>query len=152
MNSQPKLKLNELGYFETRGLNVLAFNNWYDGYFSDAKVTGIELIHHEVRTVTNGDVRLSPTPGQWSPVPQSIDRKIDLEQGRVTVSLAYTDIQFPYQIEVTAQGEGVLITVSLEKPLPAELEGRAGFNLEFLPSAYFHKGFLMDGQSQLFPR
>ena len=58
-----RLKLNDLGYFETRGLNVLAFSNWYDGLFSDAKISGLELIHHEVRTDTNGDVRLSPTPG-----------------------------------------------------------------------------------------
>src|SRR5512145_1213142 len=144
MNSQPKLKLNELGYFETRGLNVLAFNNWYDGYFSDAKVTGIELIHHEVRTVTNGDVRLSATPGQWSPVPQSIERKIDVDQSTVESSLCYPDLDFTYQIKVTAQGEGVLISIYLEKPLPATLEGRAGFNLEFIPSAYFHKGYLMD--------
>ena len=59
MMSQSQLRLNDLGYFETRGLNVLVFNNWYDGYFSDAKISGIELIHHDVRTVTNGDVRLS---------------------------------------------------------------------------------------------
>ena len=40
-----RLKLNDLGYFATRGLNVLAFSNWYDGLFSDAKIAGVELIH-----------------------------------------------------------------------------------------------------------
>lgn len=41
-----RLQLNSRGYFETRGLNVLVFSNWYDGNFSDAKISGIELIHH----------------------------------------------------------------------------------------------------------
>ena len=40
-----QLRLNDRGYFETRGLNVLAFSNWYDSNFSDAKIAGIEIIH-----------------------------------------------------------------------------------------------------------
>lgn len=58
------LKLNALDYFETRGLNILLFSNWYNKNFSDSKISGIEIIHHEVRTATNGDVRLNPTPQQ----------------------------------------------------------------------------------------
>ena len=57
MTTQSKLKITDLGFFETRGLNVLAFNNCYEGLFNDAKISGVELIHHEMRTVTNGDVR-----------------------------------------------------------------------------------------------
>jgi endoglucanase len=56
------LKLNSLGYFEKHGLNVLVFSNWYDGNFSDAKISGVELIHRGVRTATNGDVRMKSTP------------------------------------------------------------------------------------------
>src|SRR5690606_32912589 len=55
------LRLNEQEYFSRPGLDVLVFNNYYDGLFSDAKHAGVELIHHGVRTATNGDVRLSPT-------------------------------------------------------------------------------------------
>jgi endoglucanase len=66
-NGGDELKLNNLDYFETRGLNVLVFSNWYNGNFGDSKISGIEIIHHEVRTATNGDVRLNPTPGQWDP-------------------------------------------------------------------------------------
>lgn len=42
---RPQLRLNDRGYFEKRGLNILAFSNWYDGNFSDAKISGVELIH-----------------------------------------------------------------------------------------------------------
>ncbi len=57
------LALNDKDYFEKPGLNVLVFSNWYDGLFSDSKTSGVELIHHGERTVTNGDVRLNATPG-----------------------------------------------------------------------------------------
>src|SRR5215210_2020368 len=131
------LALNDLGYFEARGLNVLAFSNWYDGNFSDAKISGIELIQHEVRTATNGDVRLSPTPGQWDRVPTLVERRVHAESGSIATYLAYPDHDFQYAITVEARGEGMLVSVNLEQPLPQALEGRAGFNLEFLPSAYF---------------
>ncbi|MCD8094402.1 MAG: hypothetical protein LUF01_16975 [Bacteroides sp.] len=48
------MKINSLGYFETQGLNVLVFNNQYSGGFNDEKNSGIEMIHHGVRTVTGG--------------------------------------------------------------------------------------------------
>ena len=73
------LKINGKGYFETRGVNVLNFSNWYDGLFSDAKISGVELVHHGVRTATIGDVRMSSTPGQWLLAPS--------EAGKQQVSL-----------------------------------------------------------------
>jgi endoglucanase len=83
VNSQPSERwfvLNEQEYFETRGLNVLVLSDWYNGLFTDSKISGIELIHHEVRTVTNGDVRLNPTPEQWDPIPTFVERKVDKEK------------------------------------------------------------------------
>jgi endoglucanase len=55
LSANDVLKLNDVGYFEKTGLNVLVFSNFYDGSFSDAKISGIEIIHHGVRTATNGD-------------------------------------------------------------------------------------------------
>lgn len=150
--TQSALRLNEKEYFERRGLNVLVFSNWYDGLFSDAKMSGVELLHHEVRTATNGDVRLSPTPGQWDPVPTFLDRKVDKENCRIEAFLAYPDYGFKYSIDAQPKADGIVIGVNLEKPLPKELEGRAGFNLEFLPSAYFRKTYIIDGTTGLFPR
>jgi hypothetical protein len=39
------LRLNDLGYFETQGVNVLVYNNLFTGGFNDEKTAGIELIH-----------------------------------------------------------------------------------------------------------
>ena len=60
------LRLNELGYFERQGVNVLVFSNSFNGGFNDEKNSGIEVIHHGVRTVQGGAVRLNNTPEQWA--------------------------------------------------------------------------------------
>jgi len=145
------LKLNDSEYFETRGLNVLVYSNWYNENFDDSKMSGIEIIHHEVRTATNGDVRLEPTPEQWDPFPNLIERKINKKANSIEVLLNYPDYEFEFTIKATAKEGGIFLSVNLEKPLPKELEGHAGLNLEFLPSAYFKKAYIMDGKSNTFP-
>jgi endoglucanase len=146
------LEVNAQGYFETRGLNVLVFSNPYSELFGDSKISGIELIHHGVRTATNGDVRLSPTPEQWDPVSHFENRKVVPQDGLIEVHLSYPAQKFSYVIKAQAHDQGLLLTVHLDKPLPPELGGRAGFNLEFLPSAYFERGYIMDARTGIFPR
>ena len=145
------LQLNDLGYFEERGFNVLAFENGYTGFFFDEKTSGIMLIHHGVRTATGGAVRLKPTPEQWDQIPIVIERKVIPDKNRVDIILRYEDFDFDSRLQVEAQGKGVRIRVFLDRPLPGKLEGRAGFNLEFLPSAYFEKTYTMDGRTGIFP-
>jgi hypothetical protein len=143
--------LNEKEYFEAPGVNLLVFSNWYNGLFSDSKISGIELIHHGVRTATNGDVRLNATPEQWDPIPEFVERKVDQDNGSIEAFMRYPAYDFAFSIRVSRAGQGVRIAVNLPRPLPAELEGKAGLNLEFLPAAYFEKSFSMDGRSGLFP-
>ena len=153
--SQPvasDLKLNDLEYFERQGVNVLVYSNTFSGGFNDEKNSGIEVIHHGVRTVQGGAVRLSNTPEQWDLVPQSTSRTVKPEDNSIEVGLRYPDYDFDSRIVVTAVGKAVRIDVYLDKPLPKELEGDAGFNLEFLPSRYWNKAYLMDGKPGRFPR
>lgn len=145
------LKLTDQGDYRGRGVDVLVFNNWYDDLFSDSKISGVELIQHEARTATNGDVRLSATPGQWDPIGKLVERKVDAKTGVVEATLEYPDYRFRYVIRTEPRGDGVAISVVLDQPLPAALQGKAGFNLEFLPSAYFHKSYMADGRAGLFP-
>jgi hypothetical protein len=144
------LSINDSGYFETRGLNVLVFSNRY-GLFGDEKASGVEIIHHGIRTATNGDVRLNPTPEQWDSIPQFIKKEVNKNNNTIEAFLRYPSYNFNYTIKTEAKNEGIVLTVNLETPLPKELDGKAGFNLEFLPTAYFHKSFLMDGKSGIFP-
>jgi hypothetical protein len=150
-SNSKQIVLNDSGYFETRGLNIMVFSNWYDGSFDDAKISGVEIIHHGVRTVTNGDVRLNPTPGQWDALPEFIERKVDKKNQRIMVSLKYSKYDFNYNIVGEARDGGIYVSVQTEQPLPEALKGIAGFNLEFLPSVYFGKSFITDEKTGVFP-
>jgi endoglucanase len=150
--SSQDLKLNDLEYFETQGVNVLVYNNLFTGGFNDEKTAGIELIHHGVRTAQGGAVRLSNTPEQWDLVPAIPTRKVDRASNTIESVLRYEDYDFESRVVVTAKGKGVEISVYLDKPVPKALEGSAGFNLEFLPSQYWAKTYLMDGRINRFPR
>lgn len=145
------LHLNDKGYFETRGVNVLVFANGANSLFNDAKIAGVELIQQGVRTATNGDVRLMPTPGQWDEMGLVKDRKVDAVTGVVTTTVNYPKYDFTYQVRVAPKDEGVSLSVILDKPLPVALMGKAGFNMEFLPAAYFHRSYLADGVAGTFP-
>ena len=141
------LVLNDSGYFETTGINYLVFSNWYNGMFSDSKMSGIEIIHHGVRTATNGDVRLESTPEQWDVIPTFIERKVNVDEQSIEAVLSYPDFNFQYTIQANSRGKSMVIRVRLDEPLPEALAGKAGFNLEFLPSAYFTKKFTVDQQA-----
>ncbi len=146
------LKLNDQEYIETQGVNVLVYNNLFTGGFNDEKTAGIELIHHGVRTAQGGAVRLSNTPEQWDLVPSIPTRKVNRASNSIESVLRYDDFDFESKVVVTAKGKGVEISVYLDKPVPTELEGSAGFNLEFLPSQYWAKTYLMDERINRFPR
>ena len=146
------IRLNDQDYFEAQGLSVLLFHNAYHGVFGDEKMSGVEIILHGERIATNGDVRLSPTPEQWDPIPQFKERKRSPSGNQLTASLAYPDRKLSYHIEVAPESDGFRVTVHLDQPLPPSLVGTAGFNLEFLPSAYFGKSFMLDTGSGIFPR
>ena len=146
------LLLNEREYFERQGVNVLVFSNSFNGGFNDEKNSGIEIIHHGVRTVQGGAIRLNNTPEQWDLVPKMTRRKVDREQGSIEVGMRYDDYDFDSRVVVTAKGKAVEIAVWLDKPVPENLAGEAGLNLEFLPSQYWLKTYSIDGRLGRFPR
>lgn len=89
------LSINDSGYFEKRGLNVFVFNNRY-GLFGDEKASGVEIIHHGIRTATNGDVRLNPTPEQWDSIPQFVRKDVQKQNNSVEAFLKYPSFDFSF--------------------------------------------------------
>ena len=150
--SAQNLQLNDLEYFERQGVNILVFSNSFNGGFNDEKNSGIEIIHHGVRTVQGGAVRLNNTPEQWDLVPKMTSRKVNKENGSIEVNMRYDDYDFDSRVVVTAKGTAVEIAVWLDKPVPSKLAGEAGFNIEFLPSQYWLKTYRMDDRLSRFPR
>lgn len=161
-SGQEDLRLNEKEYFHKRGLDVTVFSD----YYPDGHQSGITIIQHGNRVAANGDLRLEPSPGQWSPVPKGGKRQVDTENQTITQTLwypdssknrrgfnpiIYPDFTFGYTVEVTAmEGNSFKVAVNLQEPLPAEWVGKVGFNLELFPGDLFGKSYLMDDRFGLF--
>jgi hypothetical protein len=140
-------------YLDTQGFSVFLYDSTYHPVFVDQKNTAMEMILHGQRIATNGDVRLMPTPEQWDLVATLKEKQTDKANGRLTANLAFPTFDLSYTLDVAAEPGGVRVSINLDKPLPEKLAGRAGFNLEFLPSIYMGKAYLVDGtKAGIFPR
>ena len=140
-------------YLGTQGFDVMLYDSKYHPVFVDQKNTAMEIILHDQRIATNGDVRLMPTPEQWDLVATLKGRHADPANNRITADLGFPSFGLSYTLEVAAEPGGVRVSVNLDKPLPENLVGSAGFNLEFLPSIYMGKAYLVDGaRAGIFPR
>jgi endoglucanase len=147
------MKVTDKNYLDTQGFSVFLYDSTYHPVFVDQKNTAMELILQGQRIATNGDVRLMPTPEQWDLVATLKGRHADKANHRLTADLAFPAFDFSYTLEVAAEPGGVRVSLNLDKPLPQKLTGRAGFNLEFLPSIYMGKAYLVDGsKAGIFPR
>ena len=146
------MKLGDLGYFEARGTNVLVYNNIYNGSFYDEKFAGLEIIQRGERIATGGGIRLMNTPEQWDIFGTMTSRKVNRSDSSVEVELTYTDYDFVSRIRVTPKDQGCLVQVFLDKPVPAELVGKAGMNLEFFPASYFGRNYLVDNSARILPK
>ena len=144
--------INELEYFEKTGSNVLVYSNIYNGGFCDEKLAGIEIIQRGERLATGGGIRFMNTPEQWDIYAEMTNREVNRDENYIEVELTYEDYDFVSKIRVTPNDEGVLMQVYLDKPVPANLVGKAGMNLEFFPASYFGKNYLVDGAARILPR
>lgn len=135
---------------EMQGLTVLVHQMQFHPVFRDEKNAGIQLILHGDRIATDGEVRLNPTPEQWDPVPAVVERTHT--KSAITVKSGYTQFNLSYRLVITPEGTGFRVAVNLDKPLSQDLVGKAGFNLDFLPTTYFGKSYIMGEAPGLFPR
>src|SRR5688572_32843094 len=74
------LKLGDKGYLTRPGLDVFVFTDSYP----DGHQTGVTIIQHGVPVAANGDLRLEPAPGQWSPMPATGKREVDAATGTIS--------------------------------------------------------------------
>ena len=151
-NGSQSLTLNDSGYFEEQGVSVLVYSNNANGGFNDEKNTAIEVIQHGVRTIQGGTVRLSRTPEQWDLLPAPVEKNVDRDANMISTSLRYEEYDFDFRIDVTGKGKAVEVSVYLDKPVPEKLIGEAGFNLEFVPSQFWSKSYIVDGRTGRFPK
>ena len=147
------MKVTDKNYLDTQGFSVFLYDSTYHPVFVDQKNTAMEMILHGRRIATNGDVRLMPTPEQWDLVATLKGRRADKANNRLTADLAFPTFDLSYTLEAATEPGGVKVSINLDKPLPQKLARRAGFNLEFLPSIYMGKAYLVNGtKAGIFPR
>ena len=152
-----------LGYFSNHSVNVMAF----DDIYPEGHQSGVSILMHGRRIATCGDVRFEPTPGQWQPVPKQLRRTVDGADHTITTTLRYPDeerdlrggnpmiypdLELVYTVTVRADGDSVIVSVDLDRPLPDGFENRLCFNLELFPGAMFDRPYIMDGRGGIFPR
>lgn len=142
--TDPFWTLTEHATLSAPGLSVLIYHNTYP----EGKQGGVELIQHDVRTLTCGDLRLATMPGQWEPLPEVGEREV-LDDGSVRVRCRFAGADLSYAVCVRPQGRALRVSVDLDAPLPAALAGKAGFNLEIYPGAYVGKSLQMGGVSHI---
>ena len=114
------LHLTQNDVLEMHGLSVLLFHNSYHPVFGDQKMSGLEIILHDQRIATNGDVRLSATPEQWDQIPNFKERKRGTAADEITATCEYPKDDLAYRVNVRPEPGGFRIAVQLDKPLPRQ--------------------------------
>lgn len=167
-HAKTSLELNEKEYFSMPGLDVTFFADIYP----DGHQTGVTVIQHGTRVAANGDLRLEISPGQWSPVPRSVERQVDQKSQTISQTLAYPDpdknrkgfnpitypdLELSYTVHIAPlKGSAFEVTVDLDTPIPEEWLGKIGFNFELFPGEYFGNAYLMKSEegetTGIFPR
>lgn len=162
--SKPPLTLGDRGYLTRPGLDVIVF----DDIYPDGHQTGVTVIQHGSRVAANGDLRLEPEPGQWSPMAKAGERTVDRATGTIAQAMSfpdpakngkgfnpifYPDLNLEYKVRVSPAKDGAFrIVVDLDRPLPKEWVGKVGFNLELFPEPLFGRAWVLGQAGGTFPR
>ncbi|MCX7801068.1 MAG: glycoside hydrolase family 9 protein [Fimbriimonadales bacterium] len=156
-------RLTERQTLEAPGLIVALCHDHYP----EGHQHGLTLIQNGRRIAANGMLLLEPTPGQWSPSPKVGTRQADPARLELSVPAEYPDpsrdragfnpVEYPdlrlgATVAVRADGDGLLLTVRLDREPPAQWRDRVGFALELFPGELFGRTFLADSGEGVFPR
>ncbi len=142
-----QMKVADNGSLEARGFSVVLYQNTYHPIFVDEKNAAMQLILHGQRIATNGDVHLMPTPEQWDLVAKLKSQNADKEHKLPHCGSSFLPTRWTISSWPPPEPGGMRVSVNLDQPLPEKLAGRAGFNLEFLPSIYMGKTYAADDKS-----
>jgi endoglucanase len=158
-----EFKLNAQEYFERPGINVM----YGQDYYPEGHQGGLSVIMHDERIASNGDVRLEPSPGQWSPIPKPGKREVNAGKQEIRVPLAfpdaerdrkgfnpivYPDLNLGYSVRARADGASIVVAVDFDAPIPKEWVGKVGFNLELFPGLLFGKSYHLGSSDGVFQR
>jgi hypothetical protein len=137
---QAKLTINDQGYFEMPGLDIMV----YDDYYPMGHQGGITIVENGVRVAANGDILIDGWPEKGT-------KKVDMAGGTIQAQMSFPKIPLQYSVQVKAEGHKIIVTADLSQPLPSEWAGKAWFQIELFPPILYGKSWNMDGHTGIFP-
>ena len=145
--SGTKIGLNEKEYFEAPGFSFLIFHNNYQVGHQG----GLQMIQNGERLLDSGDLFLVPKTGEPAAELRVLRRVADRENSTATV---FGEIAGGpgYRLICRTDGERILITLRLDRPVDWSRFDAAGFRIAVYPGAYFLKSFQGDASVGIFPR
>ena len=142
--------ITDKGYFTNgKATLLIQHNNYYVG-----RSSGIELIQHGERILTNGGLAMTPCAipdAMGVPIPQKGKRDIDYANNQINTYNTYPKLDIPYEIEIRNIGKNFIITLLLNTPINDTLSGKLDFIIELYPETYKGKNYFMDNHSGIFP-
>ena len=152
-----ELTINEHEYFDSRNLSVLAFHNIYPVGMQG----GIEIIHHNLRTATNGTLDITRKqeteliPGvdvSHQPIPPISNPERRIEGNAIILPFSYEEMDLEYEIVVSPLDKyGFEINVNFLKPVDRSKVEKAVFKMEFYPELFAGQSFISDNGFGVFP-
>ncbi len=85
MAAAEDFKLDSQKYFERPGINVM----YGKDYYPEGHQGGLSVVMHDEGIASNGDIRLEPSPGQWSPIPKPGKREVTPAKQEIRLPLGY---------------------------------------------------------------
>jgi endoglucanase len=152
-----RLSVNEKEYLDSKNLSVLAFHNIYPVGMQG----GIEIIHHNLRTATNGTLAITRKqeteliPGvnaSHQPIPPINNPERRIEGDHIVLPFKYDDVGLEYEIVVSPTEQyGFEIHVNFLKPVDQSRIEKAVFTMEFYPELFAGQSFISDNGFGVFP-
>jgi len=126
--SAQTLKLNDRGFFESRGIEVRVYDN----------ADGLRIFEKERLIVSSGGVSFGARRLSQA------DRNPDIAGDRLEIKLS-VDSPSVY-LKARPSELGISYTVFLSEPLPLKMKDSVRFDMHFVPSEYMGKTCIVDGR------
>ncbi|MDZ7725298.1 MAG: glycoside hydrolase family 9 protein [candidate division KSB1 bacterium] len=155
--SQTRLELTPEEYLWTPQVSVLAFHNVYPV----GKQGGIEIIQHDRRIATNGNVAVLLSGADAAdeimtePIPQisNPERIVDAESEQIRIPFSHAEVNLAFELLIDPLPDHAFaVTLDFkEKPEHGRLE-QLSFQMELYPEYYKGKSFVTQSGSGVFPQ
>jgi len=153
-----KLKLTDTEYLDSPCLSVLAFHNSYPV----GKQGGIEIIQHDRRIATNGNVHVSLVTKSSSnednivtePIPEitNPERVLDRQNDIIKIPFEDEEHKLQYQLSIKPlEDNNFSINLSFNESIDLSVLDEAYFEIELYPEYYKGKSYISDKNSGVFP-